>query len=80
MNDNSDKSAGTFSDKKNNMLTKLDSLISEYDSFSKEVSSKYWRITGHHFSELRKMRENITTFTFLTKEEKLNTWVNDSLK
>jgi hypothetical protein len=51
-----------FNDMKSNILSKLDEFMSEYDEFTKNVSSKNWRQTGSHFTELRKMKSEILDF------------------
>jgi hypothetical protein len=51
-----------FDDMKSNILSKLDEFISEYDQFTKNVSSKNWRQTGNHFGELKKMKSEILDF------------------
>lgn len=50
-----------------------------YEDFSKTVAPKYWRLTGHHFTELKKMKEDIDKFQEITKEDKENDWVRDQI-
>jgi len=59
----------TFEEHKAKMLKMVDELINEYDEFTQSVSPKHWRTTGHHFAELRKMKEDIPTFTEITAKE-----------
>lgn len=67
------------------MLNKIDSLIREYedklwiapDNLTNEVSPNNWRTTGHHLSELRKMKEDIVRFKEISEQEKEIDWVKD---
>jgi predicted esterase YcpF (UPF0227 family) len=65
----------SFSDEKDKVLDMINSLMEEYEKFTKTVSPKNWRTTGHHFTELRKMKEDIVNFSELTEKEKENEWV-----
>ena len=48
-----------FSDEKYKIISIINSLMEEYGAFTKTVSPKNWRTTGHHFTELRKMKDDI---------------------
>jgi hypothetical protein len=70
-----DQSKEDFEISKKSTLQLIDSLMSEYEDFLNDVSPKHWRRTGHHFSELRKMKEEINDMTPITKSEKEIDWV-----
>lgn len=69
-----------FSNRMNAVIDKIDSLIEEYEKFTKTVSPKNWRTTGHHYTELRKMKEDIGYFLELTEKEKENEWVRKEIE
>jgi hypothetical protein len=54
--------------------------MEEYEKFTKTVSPKNWRTTGHHFTELRKMKDDIVNFSELTEKEKENEWVRKQIE
>jgi len=60
------------------VLFKLDRLVQEYEDFINDVSPKHWRTTGHHLTELRKMREDILRMSEITSDEKEVDWVKKS--
>lgn len=65
------KSKGkTFKQRKEDILTKLDAFMHEYEKFTNHVSPRNWRSTGTHFTELRGMRNSIQTFEEITEEQK----------
>jgi hypothetical protein len=70
----------SFSDEKDKVLNMINSLMEEYEKFTKTVSPKNWRTTGHHFTELRKMKDDIVNFSELTEKEKENEWVRKQIK
>lgn len=72
--------AFSFSDEKDKVVNMINSFIEEYEKFTKTVSPKNWRITGHHFTELRKMKDDIVNFSELTKKEKENEWVRKQIE
>lgn len=59
----------SFSDRKEKIIKMVDDLMGEYDEFTKMVSPKHWRITGSHFCELRKIKEELPNFSNITKKE-----------
>lgn len=74
-NENDDYS--DFDTLKKGVLNKIDSLIKEYEEFTNEVSPGNWRSTGHHLTELRKMKEDILRFKEISEDEKEIDWVKD---
>jgi hypothetical protein len=70
----------SFSDEKDKVLDMINSLMEEYEKFTKTVSPKNWRTTGHHFTELRKMKDDIVNFSELTEKEKENEWVRKQIE
>lgn len=70
----------SFSYEKDKMIDIINSFMEEYEKFTKTVSSKNWRTTGHHFTELRKMKEDIVNFSELTEKEKENEWVRKQIE
>ena len=61
------------------LISKLEEFREEYEKFSKKVSPKHWRITGTHFSNLEKMKEDIINFTEISDEEKEIPWIKNQL-
>jgi DNA-binding ferritin-like protein len=59
-----------YTAKKEKVAEKLGELMVEYEEFTKMVSPEDWRITGHHFTELRKMNEDIRALTEITPEQR----------
>jgi hypothetical protein len=57
------------------VLKKLDELYKIYEDLTNDVSPKYWRSTGHHLTELRKMKEDIEKFEAISDKEMDNDWV-----
>lgn len=53
----------SFSYEKDKVINKINFLIEEYEKFTKTVSSKNRRITGHHFTKLKKMKEDIVNLS-----------------
>ena len=70
----------SFSDEKDKMINMINSLMEEYEKFTKTVSPKNWRTTGHHFTELRKMKGDLVNFSELTEKEKENEWVRKGIE
>lgn len=70
----------SFSDEKDKVINMINSLMEEYEKFTKTVSPKNWRTTGRHFTELRKMKEDIVNFSELTEKEKENEWVRKQIE
>jgi hypothetical protein len=70
----------SFSDEKDKVINMINSLMEEYEKFTKTVSPENWRTTGHHFTELRKMKEDIVNFSELTEKEKENEWVRKQIE
>lgn len=70
----------SFSDEKDKVINMINSLMEEYEKFTKTVSPKNWRTTGHHFTELRKMKEDIVNFSELTEKEKENEWIRKQIE
>lgn len=68
-----------FEGQKVEMLEKLKEFMHDYEVFSLRVSPKHWRTTGHHFTELRKMQNDIPEFTHILPKERENEWVKDDL-
>lgn len=78
--DEFDQSKEDFVISQKSTLRALDNLVNEYNDFLEDVSPKHWRLTGHHFSELRKMIEEIKELTPITKAEKEIDWVKKERK
>lgn len=76
-----DISEEDFAISKRSVLMLLDELIEEYSDFTNDVSPKNWRTTGHHITELKKMKDDIENrLTPITVEEKEIDWVKDARK
>ena len=61
-----------FINKKQYVLEKLSEFMEIYDEFTKMVSPQFWRTTGSHFSELRKMKADIPEYNEINRGEKEN--------
>ena len=68
-----------FHKMKEDMIIKIGTLMKEYYNFTKEVSPNNWRTTGTHYSNLRKMKEEIQNFDQITDEQKEIGWVKKEL-
>ena len=69
-----------FKEEQDKIKSKIDSLLEEYEEFTKKVSPKNWRSTGSHFTEPRKMKKDIDNFVEITGEEKerVKEWLEPS--
>lgn len=59
----------TFDENKKELKYKIEEILKIYDNFTKTVSPKYWRTTGHHFIELNKMKDDIDSFSEITEKQ-----------
>jgi len=50
-------------------------LTEEYDEFLYDIAPTHWRTTGHHYSELRRMKEDVEEFTAISPDEEQIDWV-----
>ena len=73
-----DESQSDFESLKSGVINRLDRLIEEYEDFTNDVSPKHWRTTGHHLTELRRMKEDISTISEITEPEKDIDWVRQN--
>lgn len=51
---------------KKELSIRIQELINIYEDFTNDVSPKHWRRTGHHITELKKMRDEIKDITEIT--------------
>jgi len=58
-----------FNMMKNGIINKINDLLNEYDIFTNYVSSKYWRRTGTHFTQLKQMKKDIIDFKEISKND-----------
>jgi hypothetical protein len=72
-----DQSKDDFEIGKKSVLQLLNQLIEEYEDWSNDVSPSSWRLTGHHITELKKMKEEIERVNPISIEEKENEWVKE---
>ena len=77
---NEDFKESTFDSDKLNLKKELYKLILRYNGFSKSVSPKNWRTTGHHIVELKKMLDEIDNLTEISEEEKNNDFIKKQLE
>lgn len=70
----------TFKDEQKHLIAELQKLMDTYEELTYKISPKHWRTTGTHFSELRKMKEEILEMTKITTKEKENPFVKEQLK
>ena len=61
----------TFDNRKKDLKHKISDILRIYDEFTKDVSPKHWRTTGHHYTELKKILEEVENFTEMTEEERI---------
>ena len=66
---------GDFDTGKKEVLELIDKLYETYEDWVDDVSPKHWRTTGSHFTDLRKMKDNIDNFTCITDDEREIEWV-----
>lgn len=60
---------------KKELSIRIQELIDIYEDFTNDVSPKHWRRTGHHITELKKMRDEIKDITEITPNESEIDWV-----
>ena len=60
---------------KKELSIRIQELINIYEDFTNDVSPKHWRRTGHHITELKKMRDEIKDITEITPNESEIDWV-----
>lgn len=60
---------------KKELIENIDQVLEIYDDFINDFSPKHWRTTGHHFTELKKMKEEVKNFTPITSDELKIDWV-----
>ena len=68
-----------FEEEKEQLVNTIQELLNLYEDFSKTVAPRHWRSTGHHFTELKQMKEDIEEFQEITKEDKENDWVRNQI-
>lgn len=61
----------TFNESKINIKNKIKHILNMYKDFTKTVSPKHWRTTGHHYTELKNILEGIENFTEISEKEKM---------
>jgi len=64
---------------KDEMDQKVVDFMKSYDTFTRLTSPKNWRTSGHHFSELRKLKDEIKEFEPLKLKDLDNEHVRDSI-
>jgi len=55
-----------FNEQKSYIIEELNEFKDNYEIFTKMVSSKNWRSTGTHFTQLRQMIQDIQRFSEIT--------------
>lgn len=58
-----------FDNKRKELIDNIDDVINKYNDFSKKVTPRNWRITGHHIVELRKIKEELKTVNPMSESE-----------
>lgn len=69
-----------FEEEKSKIIEDLKKFMDDYSDFLTTVSPDYWRSSGHHYSELNKMIEDINRFKEITEEESKRDWVDKEIK
>jgi len=69
----------TFREEKIEIIQGIESLLKQYENFTKSVSPKHWRTTGTHYTNLKQMQEDLVTMTEMTQKEKEIPWVKNEL-
>lgn len=77
-NRNYDHSKEDFEIGKKEVEMALFSLLEKYEDFTNDISIKYWRTTGHHITEIKKMLEDLKRFEPISIEEKELDWVKEA--
>lgn len=60
----------SFLKEKEEVVDLINTILDKYDNFTKSVSPKHWRTTGHHFTILKEMKDDISLFSKMTENEK----------
>jgi hypothetical protein len=66
---------------KKEVLRELDNFMNKYEELSRVVSTKNWRTTGNHFSEMRKIRREINALQEMSPQERVDLpdWAQEEL-
>lgn len=59
----------TFEEKRNSFIEKFNDAMEAYDELTKSVSPRNWRTTGHHFTEMKKIKEEVVDLKEITSTE-----------
>ena len=73
------KSKKEFQKMKDSISKKLDNFIKSYDVFSSSVSPINWPTSGHYYTELKKMKQNIQYLQPITNKDLEQEWVRDAI-
>lgn len=73
------KTEKEFNTMRSDIITKLDQFYIDYNNFVNSVSPSNYRLTGHHFIELRNMRDDIQKFTRLNIKDLENDFIRDQV-
>ncbi len=74
-----DKDNIKFASQKAKVLDKVDELMDAYDDLTVLVSPKHWRTTGSNFTEMKKIKEDVKTFSEATEKDKENKYYKEEL-
>ena len=73
------KSRQEFQEMKDNMSIEIDNLLKNYEEFTKSVSPDHWRTTGFHFTNLKKLKNDIQRFEPLKDKDLEEEWIRDQV-
>jgi hypothetical protein len=76
------KTPDEFDKLKQKMLKKLIRFIDDYEEFSKYTSPSSWRLSGHHFMELKNLKKDLIDtdrIKSLTMKDLENEFVRDEI-
>ena len=64
-----------FESNKKELVRLIDDLINHYEDFTNDVSPNFWRTTGNHLTELKKMKDDLERLREISDSEKEIDWV-----
>ena len=73
------KSRQEFQEMKDDMSIEIDNLMINYEEFTKSVSPNHWRSTEFHFTNLKKLKDEIQRFGPLKPEDLEDEWIRDQV-
>ena len=69
-----------FEKRKSDIKNQLKILCKDYDEFTKMISPKHWRESGHYYAEISKISNLIDGWKKVSHKELENEWVRKNIE